>query len=72
MRYSFNRAMILPLTFRRGEGRGEGSVLSLKLKGEALSEPLEGSENNGLLSSTLSSGGGEGAVRVVHPTVHHA
>ena len=70
MRYSFNRAMILPLTFRREEGRGEGSVLSLKLEVEALRELPNGSENKGLLSPTLSSGGGEGAVRVVHPTAH--
>ena len=71
MRCSFNRATILPLPFTRGEGRGEGSVLSLKLKVEALREPPDGSENNGLLSPTLSSRGGDGSLRVVHPTAHH-
>ena len=70
MRYTFNRATILPLPFTRGEGRGEGSVPSRKLEVEALREPSDGSENNGLLSPTLSSRGGEGSLRVVHPTAH--
>ena len=71
MRNSFNRATILPLPFKRGEGRGEWSVISLKLEVEALRELPDESENNGLLSPTLSSRGGEGAVCVVHPTAHH-
>ena len=70
MRYTLNRATTLPLPFRRGEGRGEGSVLSRNLEAEALHEPSDGSESNGLLSLTLSSRGGEGSLRVVDSTAH--
>jgi hypothetical protein len=70
MRYTSNQATILPLPFRRGEGRGEGSVPSLKQDVETLHEPSDRSESNGLLSLTLSSRGGEGSLRIVRPTAH--
>ena len=70
MRYTLNRATTLPLPFRRGEGRGEGSILSRNLEVEALHERSDGGENNSLLSLTLSSRGGEGVLRVVDPTAH--